>query len=53
MADLMGGSAQKQTVLGHQAVLYSDRTIAITLNGSKADTGPGGIARCLMGWTAG
>jgi hypothetical protein len=47
-ADLMGRSAQKQTVLGHQAVLYSDRTIAITFNGSEADTGPGGIARCLM-----
>ncbi|MEU6066811.1 DUF6215 domain-containing protein [Streptomyces sp. NPDC047082] len=48
MTDLMGRNAQKQTVLGHPAVLYSDRTIAITFNGSKADTGPGGIARCLM-----
>jgi uncharacterized protein DUF6215 len=46
-ADLMGRNAQKQTVLGHPAVLYSDQTIAITFNGSKADTGPGGIARCL------
>ncbi|MFF1470669.1 hypothetical protein [Streptomyces mirabilis] len=30
MADLLN-TAQKRTVLGHPAVLYSDRTIAITI----------------------
>lgn len=48
MADLLS-TAQKRTVLGHPAVLYSDRTIAITFNGDgKTDTGPGGIARSLL-----
>ncbi|WP_371651953.1 hypothetical protein [Streptomyces mirabilis] len=48
MADLLNTS-QKRTVLGHPAVLYSDRTITITINGDgKTDTGPGGIARSLL-----
>ncbi|MFJ1555735.1 hypothetical protein [Streptomyces mirabilis] len=50
MADLLN-TAQKRTVLGHPAVLYSDRTIAIaiTFNGDgKTDSGPGGIARSLL-----
>ncbi|MFF6998321.1 DUF6215 domain-containing protein [Streptomyces sp. NPDC008313] len=42
------GSAQKRTVLGHPAVLYSDRTASITLDGEKAGTGRGGHARRLM-----
>ncbi|WP_330307737.1 MULTISPECIES: DUF6215 domain-containing protein [unclassified Streptomyces] len=46
----LGESAEKKTVLGHPAVLYSDRTIAITFNlgGGKADSGPGGSARRLL-----
>jgi hypothetical protein len=44
----LGQTAEAKTVLGHPAVLYSDRTIAFTLNGGKADTGPGGIARRLL-----
>ncbi|MCX4761976.1 DUF6215 domain-containing protein [Streptomyces sp. NBC_01275] len=51
MADLLGGTAQKKTIAGHPAVLYSDRTIALSfdLGGSgKASTGPGGIARSLI-----
>ncbi|MFF7598318.1 hypothetical protein [Streptomyces mirabilis] len=48
MADLLN-TAQKRTVLGHPAVLYSERTIAITFNGDgKTDTSPGGIARSLV-----
>lgn len=44
----LGQTAEAKTVLGHPAVLYSDRTIAFTLKGGKADTGPGGIARRLL-----
>ena len=44
----LGGTAQATSVLGHPAVLYSDRTIAFTLGGGKGGTGPGGIARTLM-----
>ncbi|MCX5011310.1 DUF6215 domain-containing protein [Streptomyces sp. NBC_00555] len=51
-ADLLGFTAQRTTVLGRPAVLYSDRTIGITLNfnGGKTSTGtgPGGIARSLV-----
>jgi hypothetical protein len=39
-------------VLGHPAVVYSDRTIALSFNlgtgKGKADSAPGGIARCLL-----
>ncbi|KUN33199.1 hypothetical protein AQJ30_34965 [Streptomyces longwoodensis] len=50
MSTLMGIDAEKKTFLGHPALLYSDRTIEFdfTLDGDKASTGPGGIARCLM-----
>ncbi|MEW2162286.1 DUF6215 domain-containing protein [Streptomyces sp. NPDC007084] len=49
MSGLLGRSAEPREVLGHPAVLYSDRTIAITFGpGRKADTGPGGVARSLM-----
>lgn len=48
MAGLLGNTAQRETVLGHPAVLYSDRTLAVTFNGGKADSGPGGVARHLM-----
>ncbi|MFI0537920.1 DUF6215 domain-containing protein [Streptomyces sp. WSLK1-3] len=50
MAGLLGGSAEKRTVGGHPAVLYSNRTIALKFNlgGGKVDTGPGGIARSLV-----
>ncbi|MCX4528521.1 MULTISPECIES: DUF6215 domain-containing protein [unclassified Streptomyces] len=46
----LGPTAQRQTVLGHPAVLYSDRTIAITfdLKGGKGSSGPGGIARHVL-----
>ncbi|SES42266.1 hypothetical protein SAMN04487983_105224 [Streptomyces sp. yr375] len=42
--------ATKKTILGHPAVLYSSRTIAIQFNlgGGKSETGPGGVARSLM-----
>lgn len=43
---LLGGTAQRTTVLGHPAVLYSNRTIAFSLGGGT--TRPGGIARTLM-----
>lgn len=47
---VLGSSAQARTVLGHPAVLYSDRTVALSfsLGGGKASSGPGGIARCLL-----
>ncbi|MGI5458551.1 DUF6215 domain-containing protein [Streptomyces sp. CA-249302] len=50
MAAFLGNGAQKRTILGHPAVLYSDRTVALSFNlgGGKVDTGPGGIARSLM-----
>ncbi|MFE9452160.1 DUF6215 domain-containing protein [Streptomyces sp. NPDC006739] len=47
-ARLLGGSAQRRTVLGHPAVLYSDRTIALSFHDGKADSGPGGIARGVL-----
>ncbi|MDX2676943.1 DUF6215 domain-containing protein [Streptomyces sp. NY05-11A] len=42
--------AEKKTVLGHPAVLYSGQTVAIQFNlgGGKSDTAPGGIARTLV-----
>ncbi|GAA2495132.1 hypothetical protein GCM10010276_39490 [Streptomyces longisporus] len=50
MAGLLGTGAEKKTVLGHPAVVYSDRTIALSFNlgGGKAKSGPGGIARSLL-----
>ncbi|MHA6765672.1 DUF6215 domain-containing protein [Streptacidiphilus sp. PAMC 29251] len=48
---ILGTGAQPRTVLGHPAVLYPNRTIALsfTFGGdSKASTGPGGIARSLL-----
>jgi hypothetical protein len=52
MAGFLGTGAERKTVLGHPAVVYSDRTIALSFNlGSgkgKADSGPGGIARSLL-----
>ncbi|MFJ1805093.1 MULTISPECIES: DUF6215 domain-containing protein [unclassified Streptomyces] len=50
MEDLLN-EAESKTILGHPAVLYSSRTIAINFNlggSGKADTGPGGIARTLV-----
>lgn len=53
-ARFLGVDAQKTTVLGRPAVLYSDRTIAISFdlgggkNGTGTRTGPGGIARSLV-----
>jgi hypothetical protein len=41
-------SAQPRQILGHPAVLYSDRTIAFTFGSGKAETGPGGVARSLL-----
>ncbi|WP_406374766.1 DUF6215 domain-containing protein [Streptomyces sp. NBC_00647] len=46
--DLLGASAEPRTILGHPAVLYSDRTVALTLGSGKADAGPGGTARRLV-----
>jgi hypothetical protein len=42
--------ARKTTVLGHPAVVYSSPTISFKFNlaGGKADTGPGGTARCVL-----
>lgn len=50
MGTLLGHNAEKKTLLGHPAVLYSDRTIELSFNlgGKKASSAPGGIARCLM-----
>ncbi|MGX1267873.1 DUF6215 domain-containing protein [Streptomyces phaeoluteigriseus] len=48
MADLMGPEAERRTVLGHPAVVYSDRTLSISLSGEGADTGPGSITRRLL-----
>ncbi|MFE9881297.1 DUF6215 domain-containing protein [Streptomyces sp. NPDC005784] len=41
-------SAEPRQILGHPAVLYSDRTIALTFGSGKAESGPGGIARGLL-----
>jgi len=48
MAGLMGTRAEPRTVLGHPAVLYSDRTLSISFSGDQADSGPGVIARRLL-----
>ncbi|WP_330333014.1 DUF6215 domain-containing protein [Streptomyces sp. NBC_00536] len=50
LADLLGSTAQKQTVLGHAAVFSSDRTIALTFNlgGGKGSSAPGVMARSLL-----
>ncbi|WP_411107462.1 DUF6215 domain-containing protein [Streptomyces sp. cmx-4-9] len=47
-AEAPAAAAQPTTVLGHPAVLASERTIAISLNGGKTGSGPGGIARRLV-----
>ena len=49
-AGFLGSGARTTTILGHPAVLYSDRTIALhfSLGGGKSGTGPGGIARTLV-----
>ncbi|WP_416966290.1 DUF6215 domain-containing protein [Streptomyces sp. Agncl-13] len=49
-ARYVDSSSQVKMVLGHPAVLYSNRTIEISFNlgGGKASTGPGGIARSLL-----
>ncbi|MFF3406367.1 DUF6215 domain-containing protein [Streptomyces sp. NPDC002742] len=41
-------SAEPRQILGHPAVLSSDRTIALNFGSGKAETGPGGIARSLL-----
>ncbi|MFJ3233890.1 DUF6215 domain-containing protein [Streptomyces sp. NPDC086787] len=43
-----GANAHAETLRGHSAVLYSDRTIAFSFDGGKAHTGTGGIARHLL-----
>jgi len=52
LAGFLGAGTQRKTVLGHPAVVYSDRTMALSFNlGSgkgKADTSPGGIARSVL-----
>ncbi|PKT72583.1 hypothetical protein CW362_13335 [Streptomyces populi] len=40
--------AEPRQILGHPAVLYSDRTAALTLDSGKAGSGPGGTARSLL-----
>ncbi|MFE4702176.1 DUF6215 domain-containing protein [Streptomyces sp. NPDC056738] len=40
--------AEPRQILGHPAVLYSDRTIALSLGSGKAESGPGGAARSLL-----
>jgi len=49
-ARYVDSSSQVKMVLGHPAVLYSNRTVEISFNlgGGKASTGPGGIARSLL-----
>lgn len=46
----LGDGAETKKVLGHPAVLYSGQTIAISfkLDGSDAESGPGGVARRLL-----
>ncbi|MFF8609263.1 DUF6215 domain-containing protein [Streptomyces sp. NPDC015346] len=48
-AAFLGNDAQRRTVLGRPAVVYSDRTISISfrLDGKDASTGPGVPARVL------
>ncbi|MGW7607471.1 DUF6215 domain-containing protein [Streptomyces sp. NPDC054766] len=41
-------SAEPRQILGHPAVLYSDRTIALSFGSGKGETGPGGVARGLL-----
>ncbi|MFJ3496322.1 DUF6215 domain-containing protein [Streptomyces sp. NPDC086091] len=48
LADVLGPEARTSRVLGHPAVLYADRTIAIRIGGDGADSGPGGIARRVL-----
>ncbi|KAB1989219.1 DUF6215 domain-containing protein [Streptomyces triticiradicis] len=40
--------AEPRQILGHPAVLYSDRTTTLTLDSGKAGSGPGGVARSLL-----
>jgi hypothetical protein len=49
-ARLEGARAERKTVAGHRAVLYSDQTfkIGFQLGGGKTTTAPGGIARTLV-----
>ncbi|MEU3983139.1 DUF6215 domain-containing protein [Streptomyces sp. NPDC026672] len=48
LTGILGARAEERTILGHPAVLYSNRTIAIRFHGREADSGPGGIARGLV-----
>ncbi|MEU8762525.1 DUF6215 domain-containing protein [Streptomyces sp. NPDC048659] len=51
MGRLLGKTAEPTRVLGRQAVLYSDRTLALKIplaGGSEAESAPGGIARHLL-----
>ncbi|MEU9250461.1 DUF6215 domain-containing protein [Streptomyces sp. NPDC048270] len=48
VAGLLGGTAQKTTVLGRPAVLGSERTLSLSVGGGKAWTGSGGIARYVL-----
>ncbi|MER5730419.1 DUF6215 domain-containing protein [Streptomyces sp. NPDC002138] len=49
LAELLGTTVQKQTVLGHPAFFSSDRTLALTFNaGGKSSSQPGVMARSLL-----
>ncbi|MFJ7158586.1 DUF6215 domain-containing protein [Streptomyces sp. NPDC101118] len=50
MATLLGGTAEKRTVLGRPATLYSDRAMAISLGASEGGqmAGPGPVTRSLV-----
>ncbi|MGW0970552.1 DUF6215 domain-containing protein [Streptomyces sp. NPDC002516] len=40
--------AEPRQIAGHPAILYSDRTIALSFGSGKAESGPGGVARSLL-----
>ncbi|MFI5982703.1 DUF6215 domain-containing protein [Streptomyces sp. NPDC051555] len=50
LAEVLGSSVQKQTVLGHSAVFSSDRTLSLSFNlgGGKSSAAPGVMARTLL-----